>query len=785
MIKKCISKGWKFSSPDFKESKTVDLPHDYSVLLPRDKNCPGGASNGFFTGTCGSYVKYIDGIDSEHIILDVDGAYMCARVMLNEHQLVMHPHGYTPFLTDLTPKLRKNKTNKIEITTQNIQPSTRWYSGAGLYRDVFMWTGGSVRIEPWDMFISTKSVDKKAEISVLVDISADFDTEILLKNTISYHDKALTFTEKLNVTEGKNKCEFTYVIDNPHLWNVDTPCLYELKSEIIIDERIEDVHTQSFGIRTVYADAEKGLLINGKPVNLKGGCVHHDHGALGAASFPAAEYRRLKKLKDAGYNAVRTAHNPPSLAFLEICDTIGLYVMDEAFDMWNVPKNRLDYSLWFSDWWARDIKSMVLRDRNHPCIISYSIGNEITERDCTSDGAQWAKALSDEVRKYDSTKLVTSGICGFWETPDENAPKDYNDNLEIGLAQEGDVAENWASQTEKYIEPLDIIGYNYLYLRYEHDHKLYPKRVIWSSETHALNFYHSWQSVLNNSYVIGDFTWTAYDNMGEAGTGRSAWERDETITGISLARYPWRNCYQGDFDLCGYRRPQSYFRESIWKENCEPKMFTTHPEHYGENFTGTGWHWYDVSESWTFEDEYIGKPVKVEVYTDADEISFELNGKKVGTAKPQYGIACIDVPYAKGTLISKAYKSGTQVGISEIHTVGRAGRIAVVPETSSIVCDNRDLCYFDIFVTDENGDIVPDAQNEIYCSCDGGELMCVFSGNPANEDDFTSNSCHTYYGKAVAVVRAKNPGDVTLTVISNGLKAGASVVVAIFGGKND
>lgn len=781
MKKECISKNWLFSGDQYR-NKPIDLPHDYSISLPRDPDAPGGQSTGFFSGTAGTYVKYFDKLESDHTILHIDGAYMCARVKFNEDLLVMHPHGYTPFLVDLTDKSNKDKPNKIEIMTYNAQPSTRWYSGAGLYRDVFLWTGGKVRIEPWDMFITTTALNgKNAEISVKVKISSDIDGAVTLQNVIYDPSGKVSIEakEEIKVTSGKTELEFTYEIADAMLWDAENPNLYKICSEIVCNGKIEDTHEDIFGIRTVTADAVNGLLVNGKQVKLRGGCIHHDHGALGAAAFPAAEYRKLRKLKDAGYNAVRISHNPPSLALLEICDRLGLYVMDEAFDMWNDPKSVLDYSLWFSDWYTRDIESMVLRDRNHPCVISYSIGNEIPERDGTSDGAMWSERLVNEVRKHDDTKLVTSAICGFWLTPDELAPEDYDDSKKGMLKEFEEDIKYHADKTEEYAKPLDIVGYNYLYERYEYDHERFPDRVMWGSETHALNIYHSWKKVMDYNYVLGDFTWTAYDNLGEVGTGRSLWASDGVINGISLAEYPWRTCYQGDFDLAGYRRPQSYFRERVWIKDCEPKIFTTHPEHYGEGFSGTGWHWYDVSDSWTFADEYIGKPVKVDVYTDADEVQFELNGKVIGAVKTTENVATIDIPYEKGELKAISYRDGKMIKTSSLHTVGKAENVMVVPETDTLKADNRDLCYFDITITDSNGDRVPYAENEVFASVSGGELMCIFGGNPANDDDYASNICHTFYGRCVAVVRTKTPGDVEITVISENLKTGKAKVKSV------
>ena len=325
-----------------------------------------------------------------------------------------------------------------------------------------------------------------------------------------------------------------------------------------------------------------------------------------------------------------------------------------------------------------------------------------------------------------------------------------------------------------------MCGYNYLYYRYSSDHELFPERVIWGSETQVLKFYDSWKAVLENDHVVGDFTWNAYDNLGEAGTGRLLWERDGTIDtkNLTLGEYPWRSCYQGDLDLCGYRRPQSYFREAVWIGGTEPKVFTTHPEHYGEKFTGTGWHWHDVLDTWTFEDEYVGKPVKCEVYTDADEVEWILNGKVLGRSKPEKAIAYFDIPYEKGELVTVTYKNNEECGRSELHTVGSAQTLSIEPEKEVIKADNRDLCYLNIVVTDCNGERVPNAGNELECTVTGGELMGIFSGDPCNEDQYGSNKCHAFYGRALAIIRSNSAGEIKVTVSGKKLYSAEITVVA-------
>ena len=788
MKKIIISDNWRFWSPE-KGEEMINLPHDYSIRLPRNPKAAGGASNGFFEGGMGKYTKYLKFGDKSHYILDIDGAYMCARISFNDNMIDMHPYGYTPYLVDLSSRVRNGRNNKIEITTQNLQPSTRWYSGSGIYRDVYLWYGGKTRIEPRDLFITTTELSGgNAKIKINAVISSDDETSTILDIKIYDNNDILVQEMKENylLCDAKTNINLDAVITDARLWSTESPSLYRIVIDIIVDGTIEDSYETHFGVRTISADAEHGLRLNGKKMKLKGGCIHHDHGGLGSAEYPAAVRRKLKLLKSVGFNAVRISHYPPSEELLNACDEIGLLVMDEAFDMWNIPKNNYDYSMWFRDWWERDISYMVLRDRKHPSVISYSVGNEIPERDANSDGAIWAKRIADEIRKYDNTRLITSGICEMWGSNilcDESAPDDYKEDFKRYFMSGMDAdfskkSEYWALKTEEYAQALDIVGYNYLYERYADDHDRFPQRVIWGSETHALNFAKSWKTVMENEYVIGDFTWTAYDNLGEAGTGRFAWARDEYIPYIGLADYPWRACYQGDFDLCGFRRPQSYFRETVWVGNTEPHIFTTHPKHNGEGFSGTGWHWYDVNDTWTYDDEYIGMPIKTDVYTDADEIEFVLNDKSLGKVKPQDYIASMDIAYEKGTLTAIAYAEGEETKRYSLTTTEKAQKIAVTPETKRIQADGRDLCYIDIVITDAAGNRVPYADNEIECRVYGGKLMCVFSGNPNNEDDYTANKCHVHNGRAVAVVSTEQIGTVKVEVSANNLEIGWSEVSA-------
>lgn len=780
MKKVCISQKWKFSSPDIAGDKVIDLPHDFLINQPRNPNMENGASNGYYDGTSARYEKYLTFGNDDHYILDIDGAYMCTRIYFNDELLDMHPYGYTPYLVDLSENVKKNIHNKIVLTTENLQPSSRWYSGAGVYRDVFLWSGGAVRIEPWDLFVKTLDF---STVEINTTLTADRPQQVTLRYEI-YDDNGNTVCQEsksVRVKKGKQNDVTAISVENAHLWDVDDPYLYTLKAVIESGNKVIDTFETTFGIRTLSVDAKNGFCLNGKSIKLRGGCIHHDHGALGTAEYPSAVRRKIGLLKETGFNALRLSHNPPSVTLLEECDRVGMLIMDEAFDMWNVPKSRLDYSLFFRDWWARDISYMIMRDRSHPCVVSYSIGNEIPERGGSSKGYEWAKKLADEIRKYDTTRPVTIGMCAFFERKlDYDAPDDYKEQFDVSYSEKyAGEKDFWDKKSPAFLEPLDMVGYNYLYSYYDDEVKKYPERVIWASETRVESFYESWGGVMKHPSIVGDFTWTAYDNIGETGAGMGAWASEGFVSGLPYAEYPYRTCNQGDLDLCGFRRPQSYYREAIWLGNTEPRIFTTHPKHFGEAYSGSGWHWADVHECWTFDDEYIGKPVKAEVYTDADEILFILNGTEMGRVKPVRAIAEIVIPYEKGELTAVSFKNGKEQKRHTLRTTGAPNKIVVTPESDVFASDNRDLCFLQVAVTDIDGNLITDSEVELECKVYHGELVAIWSGCPNNEDNYGSNKCHAFGGRALIAVKSKNLIYVDIMVSAKGLNIGSARVTPV------
>ena len=773
-----LSKGWSVRRPGG-APEPVDLPHDGSVSLPRDPAAPGGADTGWFVSTdlCYSRVLRVPA-DATHAVLDLDGAYLCAAVTLNGSRLCLHPHGYAPWLVDLSAGVHPGGADELRVDTSGLQPSTRWYSGSGLYRDVFLWLGGAVRIDPRATFVATPEVSaERATVHVETRVSFDRPAAATLRATlldpagaeVARHDDPVA--PAAGGTEAGAVLEFE--VARPDRWDIGHGALYALRLQVVADDgAVLDEETTRFGIRSLSFDPENGFRINGRPEKLRGGCIHHDHGVLGAAAFPAAERRRARLLQEAGFDAIRVAHNPPSLALLEACDELGILLLDEAFDMWTNPKRACDYHLWFADWWARDVEAMVLRDRNHPCVVSYSIGNEISERSGHSDGAAWAARLAAECRRHDPTRAVTSAFCELWDlpAPDPATPEDVKDaafpHWKLDASERAKTL--FAPLTERAAEALDVVGYNYMFSRYAADRERFPRRVVWGTETFARDFFDSWKATLANPNVCGDFVWTAFDYLGEAGIGRGAWHPENEYLEIPQA-YPWRAAWDADLDLTGNRRPQSYLREAVWLGNAEPRIWTRHPRFNGLAWGGTPWSFPDLRATWTFPDVAPGTPVRCFVYTDADEIVFELDGRRVGAARPEKGCASLDVPWEPGRLVARPVKGGESVGESALETTGAPAALALLPEAPTLRPDRRDLAFVRIEVRDAAGRRVDESAAEISCRVEGGELLGVFSADPKNGDAYTTPACHAYEGRALAILRAAAPGEIVLAVSSPAL----------------
>lgn len=783
-----LDKDWMFYESEessgfaFEQSEgiSVDLPHDFIVGKPRRADAPGGPANGYFGNGQGVYKKNLDvpaEWEGKTVLMDVDGAYMNLEIVVNNELVGMHPNGYTPYQADITHALRfDGRKNRLKLITQSRQPSTRWYSGGGLYRDVCLWVGNPIHVKPWDIFVTTPEITAEHAVVRIETELTGTEREQQVEIECSVMDDngmVVAQMEKTLKLCGKQKeiCQLT--VDHPHLWNPDDPYLYIYQVILKKEGEVQDTAEDTFGIRVIEADVENGFRLNGKKMKLKGGCVHHDNGFLGACAYPKAEERKMKILKKAGYNTVRISHYPPSLALLKICDRMGMLLMDEAFDVWRVGKMPMDYHLYFEDWWERDIENMVCRDRNHPCVITYSIGNEIVERDGSNQGAVWSARLAAKVREFDDTRFVTSALCGVFPEKDD----EEKNNFELNLLLDNSI---WNEVTREFCEPLDIVGYNYLKDLYEESHEMFPERVMLGTETHSFTTYDFWQKVEKLPYVIGDCIWAAVDYMGEVGVGKVYWENDQEDFSFMVS-YPWRTSWQSDIDLTGEQRPQSVYREIMWGNTGKCGIFTTHPKHYGENFRGTDWHWYDVNDCWCFDDRWLGKPVKVDIYGAGDEAEFIVNGKRLGKKKMDRLMATMDIAYVPGTLEGIVYLEGKEISRCRLVTPGTPSRLVLAPEDKVLKADGKDLAYVRVVLEDEDGNRLTHDEREIHVDVSGaGTFLAVGSANPCTEDHITAKECHLYRGTAIVIIKSKIEGETRITVTADGVEKGTCMIKSVF-----
>jgi beta-galactosidase len=751
--------------------ETLNLPHDWSIALARGENEISGSSNGFFPMGRGFY-KRVFGAPSEwkdqQVLVEFEGVYMNAEVFLNEHFLGRHPYGYTTFTFDLTPYLRYGQENTLWVMVDNSgQLNSRWYSGSGIYRPVWLLVANPVHIAHWGVYVTTPEVHAdralvKAQTRV-ENTSGDPKTVQLVSRVVAPDGTTVGETVSQTGVEAERDHTFTQSINvpKPQLWSPDTPHLYQLESEVWVDGQSVDTHSTTFGIRTLSFDARSGFLLNGQPVLLKGGCVHHDNGVLGSAAFARADERKVEIHKANGYNAIRTAHNPPSPAFLDACDRLGMLVMDEAFDCWRTGKNPFDYHAVFDDWWQRDIQSLVQRDRNHPSIIIWSIGNEVMERDGRSEGVNIARMLAEEVKRHDATRPVTSAICGVW------------DNERV-----------W-TDTDDVFAVLEVGGYNYQWQQYQPDHERHPERIMAGTESFPWEAFENWESVLEHSYVIGDFVWTSLDYLGEAGIGREDYGGENAPF---LPGWPWHQAYCGDLDLCGFKRPQSYYRDLVW-ECGNPLYIAVHtPIPEGMKPTLSRWGWPDEWECWNWAGSE-GQSFQVQVYSRSDEVELLLNGRSLGrkpAGKAQRLIARFEgVPYEPGELKAIAYTGGVVSAEHALRTSGTPAALRLTPDRSELRAGLRhgtaDLSYVAVEVVDAEGQMIPNADHLIHFSVSGpGEIAAVGSGNPTTTEPYVGNQRKAFRGQALVVVKSTGkPGTIDLTAAVDGLqKGGVQIRVA-------
>jgi len=748
--------------------RSLNLPHDWSIEdipgieSPLDSTAIGGIDAGYFIGGTGWYRKtfYVpEELQDKHFRIQFDGVYMNADVWLNGRHLGNHPYGYTSFWYDITDKLDYGEENVVAVEVKNEGRNSRWYSGSGIYRHVWITILNPVHVGQWGTYITTTEVSEQAATvkikTNVVNMSDDPQDVTLVTTMLNPDSEEVAKNSITQPVEANKSMEFEddFVIQSAELWSAETPVLYTALCEIYTGESgdpslLSDRLETNFGVRSVSFNTEEGFLLNGKQVLLKGGCMHHDNGLLGASAFDRAEERRVELMKTSGFNSIRCAHNPPSPAFLDACDRLGVLVIDEAFDMWKKPKNPQDYHLYFDDWWQKDIESMVLRDRNHPSIIMWSIGNEIPERG-EPEGAERAEMLTGYVRQLDPTRPVTSAVNGV--TPDK----------------------------DPFFAALDIAGYNYSYQKYVSDHKRLPDRIMYGSESFPLEAFDYWIVVLDNTWVIGDYVWTGFDYLGEAGIGWMGYPHKGSF-------YPWNHAFCGDIDICGFKRPQSFYRDALWGEEKNISIFIAPPVPSfdmvnPELMELSKWNWHDVVADWNWEG-YEDTPMEIEIYSNCEEVELFMDEKSMGEKKSLRETEFItrwNIPYQPGSIRVIGYEDQNEVTSAELSTSGEPVRISLSADRTKIEADGQDLSYITVEILDENNVRNPKAENLVQFEIEGpGSIAAVGSSNPMSTESYRLPERKTYQGRCLVIVKAnREAGEIILTASSEGLESAQSIII--------
>ena len=796
MTRESFNAGWAYRRPlgPFAAAEgaavpptPVTLPHDALRDADRDPAAPSKGATAYYPTGAYSYTKTFhappEWVDKS-VRLEFEGAYRHAMVFVNDELAGNRADGYARFWVDIKPYLRLDASNELRVEVRSGQDS-RWYSGCGLHRPVFLHVDEPVHIAPDGVRVTTLEVDDDqavVEVTTRVSNHSATTSTATLGCSIFYPAGALLDhgADPVTIAPGETATvRQRFYLPTPQLWNVDTPALHTARLTLEAAQPVSDqtwftTTSVPFGIRVVRVDPRHGLRINGVPTLLRGACVHHDNGPLGAAAIARAEERRVQLLKDAGFNAIRAAHNPLSVAMLDACDRLGLLVMDEAFDMWTRGKTPYDYAHDFPQWWDADLAAMVDKDYNHPSVIMYSIGNEIVETG-TPHGARTARRLAEHVRSLDPTRLVTNGVNASLAVLDEMPAflAEPGTGLNEMLAQVGDSMNYLGSsdrathRTAESSSVLDVLGLNYAEGRYALDRELFPRRVIVGSESFPSRIGDLWPMVVENPNVIGDFTWTGWDYLGEVGIGATAYREDATAQASLEREFPYLTAYCGDFDITGARRPISYYREIVYGLRTAPYIAVRRPEHHGHTITMQSlWAWSDSISSWTWPG-YDGKPIGVEVYADADEVALLVNDREVartlvGTHRAM--LATFDITYRSGTLTAIAYRRGLEVGRTSLATA-TTPLLTTTADRTRLQADQNDLGFITIELRDSAGRLVPSADRPVTVDVAGaGVLAGMCSANPKTEERFDAPTWHTFDGRALAVVRPTDAGVITVTV---------------------
>lgn len=740
---------WKFCK-DGGEVQIVDLPHDAMLLEKRTYKTPNGDKTGFYPG--GKYIYEKDFSLSEqeadeYVALKFHGIYGRSEIILNGEKVCSHAYGYTEFTVDFTGKCRAGNNTVRVIVDNTLAPNSRWYSGSGIYRTVELIKKNRVHLE--NIRITTVSINP-----TVINVSCNDEGA---RVTILDRSESEVFKGNAGNIE----------IPGAKLWSAESPYLYTCKIETK-----NDCELIKFGIRYLTWSSKEGLKVNGKQIKLRGGCIHHDNGVLGACAFRDAEYRKIRILKDAGYNAIRCSHNPCSKELLEACDEIGMYVLDEAFDGWYTPKNYHDYSRDFRDCYRDDLEAMVLRDYSHPSVIMYSIGNEVTEI-ANDEGIEFAGNMARLVKELDATRPVTCGINIMLVWLAQNGNGLYKDDGKYEAKPLPDVADgrpkagseffnalmqklgsvmSFQTKTKKsgkivdsIADEFDILGLNYGQRRYDIELKNHPERILLGSETLVEDLSYNWDRVQKNNALIGDFCWTAMDYIGEAGLG--AWRHESETEMPYLAG-------SGAIDITGIPNAENAYQRVIW--GIDDIAIGVRPVHLsGEKLMKKQWSFTDACSSWNWK-WCNGRRAVVEVYSRAKVVELLLNNKSIGKKKPKNNRCIFKCDYHPGNLLARGYdESGILIAETGLTSGRGEAHLRLRAEKETLKADGTSLCYMFAEAVDDDGIICPASEDEICVSVTGNAVLQGIGTARAYSDiSFGEAKQKLYRGRCQIVLKA-------------------------------
>ena len=767
---------------DTAPGKTVTLPHDAMLAEPRTALSAGGTNTGWYEGYDYEYQRTLTGPENELAdthILEFEGVYHNAEVWLNGQKAAFRPYGYTNFYVDCAPYLHAGE-NELRVIARNAdQPNSRWYSGAGIYRPVQLWKARGAHITLNGVKIRTLSL-QPAIVEVRVKTTAPGTVRLTVDDLPAAQQ------------ESDGEAVFTLTLDNARLWTPETPNLYTCRVSFADDEV-----TETFGVRKVEWGTD-GFLLNGKRYIIQGACIHHDNGLLGAVCDPDAVARKVRLLKENGYNAIRSAHNPCSKALLTECDRQGVLVMDEYIDHWYIHKTEHDYVDYFNDWWRQDLTDMVEKDYNHPCVVLYSTGNEVSET-AQKRGIALTKEMTDFLHGLDDSRPVTCGVniffnflssIGFGVYSDEKAKKEaeraekakqrgekaakkkavgsqFFNNLAGLLGDEfmkrGATLHGCDVKTRDAFANMDIAGYNYGIYRYKHDLKKYPQRLILGSETFCNDAYKFRELAKQEPRLVGDFVWAGMDYLGEVMVG--SWEYAdyaETFDG----GLGWVSAGSGRIDLTGKPLGEALYTRVALEADNGPYIAVCPVNHTGDRHSPSAWKMTNAMPSWSWTDCEERK-ANVEVYARAARVELVLNGHTVGSKTLKNDcLARFSIPYERGTLEAVSYDAADhEIGRCKLQSAGGTTRLTLDAEEPTVKPGH--LCYIRLRYTDENGITKPLARGSIQVQVRGGTLVGLGSACPFNKHSYLDSETDTYYGEALAIVRMGD-GDAMTIAASDG-----------------